>query len=91
MFQLNVGHSQMHPLLFYIPASVIGQETGCGFTNVRRYKLNFLAFFSSLVRKSTDPCSWLLFCSFLCMATEIDSKQLKALFPVQHEQGNSES
>ena len=23
MFQLGVGHSQMHPPLFYIPASVI--------------------------------------------------------------------
>ena len=24
MFQLGVGHSQMHPPLFYIPASVLG-------------------------------------------------------------------
>ena len=36
MFQLGVGHSQMHPPLFYIPASdrvvgfVYNQETSCG-------------------------------------------------------------
>ena len=49
MFQLGVGHSQMHPPLFYIPASVLGfvysQETGRDFTNARRY--NFLAYFFS--------------------------------------------
>ena len=31
------------------------------------------------------------FCFFFCMAMELDSKQQKAFFPVQHEQENSES
>ena len=49
MSQLGVGQSQMHPpLYFFFPASVISfvynKETGCGFTNVRRYKAGkFLA------------------------------------------------